>query len=200
MNKRTAGILVVTLALQGCASGATPGAMVVPLSAERMLVADSPLRKSVTVAAAEGGKETSALWKSNISNSSFSDALKQSLAVHTILADKDGGRFILTAQLVEIKQPFIGFSMTVRSNIKYTLKDAATSQTVFETLVDASYEAKFSDAYLGVERLKLANEGSVRENIRIFVERLIERSASDPAFKIGAEAVAPLLTPTAPNS
>ncbi|MCS6780659.1 MAG: hypothetical protein NZ555_13270 [Geminicoccaceae bacterium] len=44
----------------------------------------------------------------------------------------------------------------------------------FATLVIESYTATFADAALGVERLRLANEGSMRRNIETFIDRLVE--------------------------
>ena len=38
----------------------------------------------------------------------------------------------------------------------------------------ATYTAEFSDAFLAMERLKLANEGASRENITELIERLYQ--------------------------
>jgi hypothetical protein len=45
----------------------------------------------------------------------------------------------------------------------------------------SAYTAKMSDSWYGVERLKLANEGSIRDNIAEFIRRLSERLPRESA-------------------
>ncbi len=53
-----------------------------------------------------------------------------------------------------------GFDMTVTSTVTYTLIERASGKTVWQKSVDAPFTAKTSDAFVGTERLRLANEGS----------------------------------------
>ena len=56
--------------------------------------------------------------------------------------------------------------------IRYRLTDSQTKMTIFDETIIASYTATFSDAFLGTDRLKMANEGSGKENIKGLIEKL----------------------------
>ena len=81
------------------------------------------------------------------------------------------GPNVLTATLVDLKQPLVGTSLTVTSIVRYAMKNAS-GQSVFDQTITASYTAAFSDSLLAVERLRLANEGSARANIAKFIAAL----------------------------
>ena len=178
------------LGFGGLRVGAQPTQMV---AADGTAIADtSPLKNSLSVGAINGGSKTSPLWKSNVSNEDFAEALRQTLAARTMLASGTA-RFVLTAELVELDQPTLGgFDMDVTSTVKNRLTSADGSKAVFETTVKKLYTANFSSTFLGVKRLQLANEDSMRENIKQFVEELIAASEKDPAFKLDAKAISQL--------
>ena len=83
-------------------------------------------------------------------------------------------RFQLFATLASVEQPFIGLDMTVRSSVIYRVLETETKKIWFDQTVSTSYTAKFSDALIAIVRLRLANEGSIRENIKDFIQRLIK--------------------------
>lgn len=172
--------LAAMLALGACASGAVSGAMVPPLSQETVLADGSRLRQAVALGVVDGGKETSPLWTSQVSNEAFAQALRQSLATHAMLAI-GGGAYRLDASLLELKQPLAGFNMEVTARVRYRLTRAADGATVFEREITSPFSAAFNSAFAGVERLRLANEGAVRENIRQFLAALIAEEARNPA-------------------
>jgi hypothetical protein len=62
--------------------------------------------------------------------------------------------------------------MTVSSQVRYSLVEIATGKEVYGRVIDASYTAAFSASFLGTERLRMANEGSVRENIDALLKDL----------------------------
>jgi hypothetical protein len=68
----------------------------------------------------------------------------------------------------------LGLDMTVSANVRYSLIDTSTRKEVFSKVLMASYTAKFSDAFAGGERLKLANEGAVKTNIQLLVSELLQ--------------------------
>jgi phage gp29-like protein len=139
-----------------------------------------------------GGKETNPLWKSNVSNADFAEALKQSLSANTILAS-DAARFKLSASLIELKQPFIGASMTVTSKVKYVLTDATDNSVIWAKEITTPYTAKFSDAFVGYKRLQLANEGAIRENIKQLVDDLVTEAKANPKLQPVVKPVSTLL-------
>lgn len=171
------------LSLAACASASKPGAMVAELTDATIIRDDSAIRSAFNVGTVTGGKETSPLWKSNVSSEDFAEALRQSLTGHALLAST-GGKYVIDAELVEVKQPLAGFNMTVTSTVKYKVTEAATSTVVLDEQVVNEYTAKMGDAFVGVERLRLANEGSMKGNIAQFIEKLVKTmdvSAAPPA-------------------
>lgn len=155
--------------------------MVVALDADTIIQDDSALREAVAVQSVTGGKDTNPLWTSEVSNENFMEALKQSLSVHTILANGEA-RYRLSAELQKLKQPFAGFDLTVTATVLYRLQDAATDELVYETVVETPYKAKMGDALYGAKRLQLANEGAIRENIKALISELIDQSKTNPAL------------------
>ena len=74
-------------------------------------------------------------------------------------------------------QPLAGLDMTVGSAVNYKIVRIADGKVVFDQIVSASYTAAFGDSILGVERLRLANEGSVKKNISKFISTISTLSA-----------------------
>lgn len=174
-------LALAALGLAACATGAKPGAMAAAVSETTLIDDSSPLRSAFSVGTVSGGKDTSPLWKSNVSSEDFAEALRQSLAANTLLAEADG-KYRIDATLVQVKQPALGgFNMKVTSTIAYKVTDVASSAVVFDDEVVNEYVAKMGDAMLGFERLRLANEGSIKGNITKFLEGLIATMGTPPA-------------------
>jgi len=176
---RLAGVLCLGAALSGCASGARTGAMTPELSPSGVINQNSPLRGAVQIGSVTGGSETNPLWKSKVSNDNFRSALEQALQLYTMTA-ADRPRFVLDAELVELKQPFAGFDMTVTASVHYRLRVQDSQQIVMDEVIATPYQAKFGDALLGYERLRLANEGAVRENITAAMQKLVNIAGTLP--------------------
>jgi hypothetical protein len=173
-------LLVLALGLSACASGAKPGAMLAPNTAQTTISPNSNLREAVAIGQVSGGRETNPLWMSDVSSSDLAEALRLSLSVRTMLAIRDE-RFRLEANMINLQQPVIGVDMTVTSKIRYRLTRVADNTIVFEREITAPFTAAFSSSFYGVERLRLANEGSIRENISQFLTALIAAEAENPA-------------------
>lgn len=170
-------IAFAALSLAACASGANPGAMVPEVNEAVLIEASSPLYEGVSVGDVSGGRETNPLWTSQVSSEDFAEALRQSFAAHAMLATETG-TYRLDAVMVELKQPWGGFNMTVDSSVQYTLTNVETGEVVYENQVDAEYTASVGDAFVGYERLRLANEGSVKTNIAQMLADIVEAVAN----------------------
>lgn len=172
-----------TLALlSACASGATAKGMTIDPADIKSKPAPG-LAGSVSVAQVGGGTETHPLWTSKIDDASFHAALVESLRVAGLLSEKEGSPLALQVRLVKLDQPFMGFNMTVTSVVHYTVKDTRSGATVIDEDITAAHTATVGDAFAGVTRLRLANEGSARKNIAALIERLnaIRVAPADPA-------------------
>jgi hypothetical protein len=179
------GCLGLLLLATACASGASPGAMTVPLSERTMLKPESRLRQTVGLGTIAGGRETNPMWMSDVSSADLATALRQTLTTHAMLAI-NAEAFRLEATLIALDRPIAGFDMTVTSRVQYRVTRVATGGLVFDREITAPFTATFSSSAIGVERLRLANEGSIRENIRLFLEALLAEEAANPAAFGGA--------------
>ncbi|MEL7488281.1 MAG: hypothetical protein AAGJ87_13820, partial [Pseudomonadota bacterium] len=79
----------------------------------------------------------------------------------------------------------------VTSTVDYTLTNVATGDVVLQETVESAYTAKPGDAFLGVERLRLANEGSIKGNISSIIEKMIAAVGETPAPAVDASAETP---------
>ena len=165
--------LVAAIQLSGCATPARVDQMTVTGQGIPTMSVPEGLRQNVAIKDVTGGQETNPMWISQVSSSEFERALESSLQGANLLQpNRQSGRFTIAAYLAKLEQPFIGIDMTVTATVTYTLVERATGKTSWEKTVTTPYTAKFSDALLGVERLKLANEGAVRSNISQLIDEL----------------------------
>jgi hypothetical protein len=173
---RSAITVICILALAGCAGGARVSNMVASVQPDALPLTElSTLFHSVRIEGVRGGESTNPLWISKVGNQEFEDALKQSLISHGIYSGEVGAGFLLMADLQALDQPFIGLDMTVTSTVHYLVRDEASGDHYFEQTINAPFTASIGDAFLGYERIRLANEGSIRENISKFIAALIAK-------------------------
>ena len=168
-------LLVGCIAIAGlaaCASGARTGAMTAPVAPDQIVADNSPIKNAIAVGAVTGGEETNPLWASQVSNGNFKAALEDSLTLSVLKGNADAP-YVLNAKLVSLHQPMAGFDMTVTSTVEYSLLATGKPAPVLSETVVAPYTAKFGEAFVGVERLRLANEGAMRENIKEIIAHLI---------------------------
>lgn len=182
MKKITLAALAVLVAtLTGCASPARVEQMTAHTTAAQQ-AAVKPLKESIAVAAVSGGKETNPMWTSNVGNVEFEQALEASLREAGLLsAGKELGKYKLAATMEKVDQPLMGFNMTVTATVNYVLTERATGKQVMSKRVALPFTATVSDAFAGVERLRLANEGAVRVNIGSLIEEIAKLGVSQVA-------------------
>lgn len=66
-----------------------------------------------------------------------------------------------------------GMTFTVDSVVQYKLYKKSNHATVFDKTIKSSGTATFSDSAIGVERLRIANEKAVQNNIREFIDDVL---------------------------
>ncbi|WP_312933910.1 hypothetical protein [Pseudomonas sp.] len=157
----------------GCASPAQVANMTVPADQARANTYSTDLHQRVQVAEVNGGNKTNPMWTSDVDGPDFAAALKQSLTNAQLLGGASAP-YSLRANLLRVEKPVFGFSFTVTSEVEYTLLQTTTNQVLWREIVRAPFTAGVSDAFAGIKRLRLANEGSVRTNISTLLKRLSE--------------------------
>jgi len=178
---------VALAGLAACASGARTGAMTASVAPDQIVGDTSPVKKAIAVGIVTGGDDTNPLWTSQVSNANFKTALEDSLALSVLKGDA-GAPYTLNAKLVSLHQPFAGFDMTVTSTVEYSLLAAGKPAPVMQETVVTPYTANFGEAFVAGERLRLANEGAMRENIKEAIARLIKAGQPGGALAVPAPA------------
>lgn len=166
---KIAFVLAALTYLTGCASGAKMENMAYTGD---LKVYDSSLENNLGVTAVTGGEETNPAWTSEISDDAFSGAVKQSLESQGLLSEN--GRYQLDVTMLEVDQPMFGLDFEVITHVKYVLMDSETENVVLDETVIAPHTATVSDAFMAIERLRIANEGSGRKNIEGLLNKLSE--------------------------
>jgi len=156
-------LLAMAWLIGGCATPATHTGMI-PADY------DTPTQHAQTVTVkVGGGQETSAVGKSQISDDAFHRALVEAIGksrVFSKVIPDQGGDFELNVGIISMEQPSFGLHFTVKMEAGWTLKNAATGQVVWQKAITSQHTATPGDAFVGTERLRLANEGAARNNIR----------------------------------
>lgn len=169
------GLVMVLAAatLTACASGARPDSMAFTNTAGAPVTQAEPGYKAFRVVHVDGGSKTNPLWMSSVSSEDFQKALESSLQSLGLLSDDPAkAKAEITANLQALDRPLAGLDMSVTSKVRYSAKSTSDQKVIFDDTVAATGTAKFGDALVGVQRLKLANEAAMKENIKAFVERL----------------------------
>jgi hypothetical protein len=128
------------------------------------------IQQNIGVENVIGGQDTNPLWTSEISNDDFKQALKQSLNAQGLLAED--AQYEMEVQLVNVDQPIFGLNFTVTTEIRYILRNKQDQSIVMDEKITAPFTAGVGDAFVAVQRLRLANEGSAKQNIQSLLEKL----------------------------
>jgi hypothetical protein len=159
------------MTLAACASASSPTQM--SAIGVTSAAAGEPGYHQLRVGGVQGGGETNPRWMSNVSSNDFRTALETSLrGAEFINPDGTKAAMEVTATIIDVKRPMAGLDMSVTTQVRYTVKPVGGGAAVFDETVAATGKAKMGEALIAVERLKLANEASVRENINSFIQRL----------------------------
>jgi hypothetical protein len=162
-------VTAVLLQLGGCATPATSQAMTVKPGLAAPV--NPRLKGAVAIDDVKGGKETNPLWTSQVDAAGFRKALSDSLAIAGYLApDPGSAKYKVSADLRSLDQPLVGFTLEVKSNVHYEIAGVGAPRAYD---VQATGTASPSDAFVAFERLRIANERSVMENIKEFLNRLV---------------------------
>lgn len=161
----------VALFLGGCATGSQPSAMVGAL--------ESPVQRplgtvQVTVT---GGSETISLGASKIADEDFAAAIRTSLLSSNVFSEVTTGEeadYTLKVEIVRLDQPAYGTTAAATLEATWSLLPKGSRKPVWQKVFVTSASASPQEAFSSVTRLRIANEGAARRNIR---EALTELAA-----------------------
>jgi len=162
---KSAAIISLSVLATGCAMPAATENMIIHPAASKIPVSQK-YKGAMAVRDVTGGEETNPLWTSQVDNASFKEALEKSLAeIGYNAPDGKKPRYFIDADLRSLDQPFIGLDFDVSANVVYNVEKNGV-KTKYP--INAVGTASVSDAFIAVERLKIANERAIKENIKYF--------------------------------
>ncbi|MBN1663304.1 MAG: hypothetical protein JW943_06860 [Deltaproteobacteria bacterium] len=145
--------------------GSTPAMSVGMIPPRYDIVKQHPCTVSVMAA---GGSETSAMWKSQLSDEEFSlaliEAIKNSRTFSQIIKGA-GADYALHITIFSVGQPSFGTSFTVKMEVGWTLKRRDGNAAVWQESIKSEHPSAVIDAFAAATRLRLATEGAARNNI-----------------------------------
>lgn len=165
-----ATLALLSLFAGGCATPSSPSAMLAKI--------DTPVTKhAVTVGVAvTGGADTSSMGASNISSADFAEAIKSSISESQLFKQVVGtgnpADYQIAVQIVRLDRPTFGLSFTVTLEATWRLVHSSDQKVVWEKSITSSFTATTGDAFAGVKRLRLANEGAARSNIKDAISQM----------------------------
>lgn len=176
-----AALALALIAVAGCSSETRSTAIVAPATSSTLVDSNSPLFQSVVVGEVNGGEETTlTTLTSKVSNASFREALTTSLRLNGMLSPQPESDFIVDATIVSIEQPTLQLNFTTTATVSYLVRARKTNKALYENTLTTTSEAKFTDSIVRQERIRLATEGAMRENIAEFVAAFSTHAKGNP--------------------
>ena len=169
LNKILLLLIIVSFFMIGCV--ATPPKLLNMVPKNEKLVFKST-GKSLKIVSVIGGEETNPLLMSKINAPGFRNALIKALNQSNLfsrLLSKGNADYELSAKILAQDQPGFGMDMSVNLAVAYVIKNSTTGEKLYDEIVTSSYTAGVGEAFIGSTRVRKANEGAVRENIKHFL-------------------------------
>ena len=106
-----------------------------------------------------------------ITNEAIRSAIENAIVQNSIFSN-DSKQFRLNASVLAIENPLIGASLKAELRIRWVLYDTESSEEVFNEVISNEYIATMGDSIVALQRMKIANENVVKDNIRIALEKI----------------------------
>lgn len=131
--------------------------------------------KVLRVGEVTGGKKTNPMMESTIDNAGFRQAMVETLQksglFRSVIIDQAPADFELQTEIISQDVQGMYDKMAVLF-VHYSLVDASSQQVIWKENLISRYLVKFEETVFVLDRRKIANEGVVRENLNLLVERL----------------------------
>ena len=163
--------LVMAPGLAACATVATTVAAPEAMAVDAGATGNSlpKYRNAVAVRSVSGGRENSILTAPGVSDEPFKAALESSLEAKGYLAKSGTPKFYVDAQIQNLDAPLMGLTMDVTASVTYKVSGAGGGGTY---PISSTANATMSDSMIGVDRVRIANERAMQQNIRMFLSAL----------------------------
>ena len=125
-------------------------------------------KKTVNIVVA-GGQAPSMSGVSLVSNENLVSAVETAIGQSGLFSQvvhSGTGDYQLDVRLIQLHLPMMGFNMTGQAEIEWRLRQPATGRVIWQKITNNPYTATAGQAFAGAKRVRLAAEGTVRENIK----------------------------------
>lgn len=160
-------LIVLAFFAPGLAACATQQAMTVASGAVANPV--PKYRNAIAVRSVSGGQVMNILTVPGVSNEPLKAALESTLAANGYLARSGTPKFYLDAEIQNLDQPLIGLDLDVTADVTYKVSGAGAAASY---PIKSTARATFSDSPIAVDRMRIANERAMHQNIEQFLQAL----------------------------
>lgn len=152
---------VMALILGGCASPANRVAM----EAGTVARAQAPKGSSIQVNVSGAGSPA-------IADSDLKAAIETSLIKAALFSsvNQTPAEFSLSARIIEVQIPPVGYSFTVTLEIAWQLVRASDQKVLFRKSIRSEHTTGALESFAGVTRKRMAIEGAAKKNIETFLQ------------------------------
>lgn len=158
-------LIILALLAPGLAACATQQAMTVVGGA----TASPKYRNAMAIRSVTGGQVLNILTVPGVANEPFKAALESTLAANGYLAQSGKPKFYLDAEIQNLDQPLAGLDLDVVADVTYKVSGPGGGA---EYPVKSKGTATFSDSPIAVDRMRIANERAMHQNIEQFLQAL----------------------------
>jgi len=99
----------------------------------------------------------------------LASALLATVLTGTAFAQSGTPKFYLDAEIQNLDQPFIGLNLDVTASVTYTVSGAGSPAVL---PIKSKGSATFADSPLAADRMRIANERAIHQNIEQLLQML----------------------------
>ena len=129
----------------------------------------SKYRNAIAVRSVSGGQAMNVLTVPGVANEPLKGALESTLAANGYLARSSAPKFYLDAEIQNLDQPLIGLDLDVIADVTYRISGAGPAATY---PIKTKGTATFSDSPIAADRMRIANERAMHQNIKELLQVL----------------------------
>jgi hypothetical protein len=85
----------------------------------------------------------------------------------------DERNYRINVSVLSIKNPIMGLDLKSELRIKWQLIDLTQDKLVWEDFLSNDFTATVGDSFVAVTRMRMSNEGVIRENIQMAIDEMI---------------------------
>jgi hypothetical protein len=160
-------LLLLAFIVPGLTACATPQAMTVVN--DSTVTANPKYRNAVGVRSVTGGRLMNVLTVMGVTDEQFKTALESSLATNGYLAQSGTPKFYIDVEITSLDQPVIGLDLDVTASVNYKVSGVGPEVSY---PIRTTARATFSDSPVAADRMRIANERVMQQNIKQFLQSL----------------------------